>query len=130
MKKIVSLIVVMSFFTSSCAVHPIKNLAFKDRPVFVSEPQTKDYEELGRVGIKTSGFIWDSCEDIAMEGIDIVLRNAQNMGGNAVVRLQISECKTQYGWFILYILPGLGPWVRNVSVEGVAVKRLPSSQKQ
>lgn len=125
MRKMISLIVVMSFFMTSCAVRPVNNIAFKDRPLFATIPQTKDYVELGRVTAPINGFIWESCESLADDGLNLLIQHSKNMGGNTVIGVQISECQTQYGWFALYILPGLGPWVRGVKVEGIAVDRKP-----
>lgn len=122
MKKIY-LICIMLFFMTNCATKPINNITFKERPLFATTPQTKDYTELGRVAIRQKGFIWESCESIADEGMDSVLNKAKNIGGDTVINIRISDCTTAYGWFALYFFPGLGPWVRSVDIDGIAIKR-------
>ena len=126
MKKIVWLLVVS--FLVGCSAAPIKNIAYKDRPLSNGRPQTKDYTELGRVSAPMSGFVWSSCDRMADNGLDLLIQNSKNMGGDAVIDVQISECTTRWGWFFAYIIPGLGPWMKTVDVEGVAIKRASVAQ--
>lgn len=122
MKKLI-FILSIALFLNGCATKPISNISFKERPLYATSPQTKDYVELGKVSIRQTGFIWESCENLADEGLDSILNKSKNMNGNAIINVRISDCTTAYGWFALYIIPGLGPWVKSVDIDGIAIKR-------
>lgn len=120
MKNVAWLLVIT--FLVGCSARPIRNISFQDKAVYEGAAQTPNYKPLGRVGVHASGFVWESCESLANEGVDLAIQKSKNMGGNAIINLSISECTTRWGWFVLYVLPGLGPWVRSVAIEGTAVQ--------
>ena len=103
-----------------CSARPVRNMSFQGKPVYEGTPKETTYKPLGRIGVHSSVFVWSSCESLANEGIDLAVQKSKNMGGDAVINLSISECTTRWGWFFLYILPGLGPWMTSVDIEGTA----------
>lgn len=120
MKNIIWILLIT--FLIGCSARPVKNMSFQGKPVYEGTPKEMTYTTLGRVGVHSSGFVWNSCESLANEGIDLAIQKSKNMGGDAMINLSISECTTRWGWFFLYILPGLGPWMTSVDIEGTAVQ--------
>lgn len=114
-------IIMISLIGSGCATELVQG-GFGGRPLFSTFPQIKDYTEVGPVSARKYGFIWDKCELLANKAMDAVLDSAKREGANAVVNVK-QDCTTAYGWFLLYVVPGLGPWVKFVDVSGVAIKR-------
>ena len=100
-----------------------------------AEPQGGNvkYKEIAPVHACASGFVWSNCAEITQEVLQRLQEQAKTLGGNGVINIKWSyknsfvltpTCEVQWGWFALYILPGLGPWVQRACAEGVAVKFL------
>ena len=91
----------------------------------------KEYEEIGPVKVCVSGFIWTDCAQLVDKALVALNEKAKVLGGDGVIKVSwytddgkvlTPTCEEQWGWFALYILPGLGPWTKKACVEGVAVK--------
>ena len=89
------------------------------------------YKEIAPVKSCASDFIWKDCSEVSEEALKRLQEQAKVLGGNGLVNVTwysdesnvlTPTCKIQWGWFLLYILPGLGPWVQSACVQGVAVK--------
>lgn len=89
------------------------------------------YEELMPITESVSGFVWDSCDKVASDVAGVMFDRAKAVGGNALMNVTwfaengpvtTPTCKTGYGWFALYIIGGLGPWVKSASAEASIIK--------
>ena len=98
-----------------------------------AEPQggNMKYQEIGPVHACSYGFVWDDCAKLAQNTLQRLQEQAKVLGGNGVINVKWSyndsftltpTCKQENGWFALYIIGGLGPWVQRACAEGVAVK--------
>lgn len=77
-------------------------------------------------------FIWTPCDVMADAVINDLKMKAKSKGGDSIANIlfekdgvYISElpvCEKQLGWFFLYILPGLGPWVQVASAKAEVVR--------
>jgi len=91
----------------------------------------KKFEDIGPVNSSSSSWIWTSCDTVATEAVRQMLDIAKTRGANTVYkivfetdngRVSIPTCYKRWGWFLLYVAPGLGPWMTATSVEGIAAK--------
>ena len=114
--------VLLVMVLGGCATHNV-NYSYKGHSFYSSEPQTKDYRELGQIAVQNYGFVWESCSSLAKGAYGQAENKVESMGGNALMNMR-HECVTAYGWFAAYIVGGLGPWVKHVDVSGIAIERL------
>lgn len=133
MRPILLLVLLLSI---SCS-HKKVILNYKHMSVTDKSSFGNSQEDLGEVSGEYSGFAWESCEDVTKNAAEKMLSDARNKGANGVTELvwkkkdyYVKEptCKKAYGWFGLYILGGLGPWVSSAKVKGRAVKTDETSQ--
>jgi len=96
-----------------------------------SEAGNIQYEEIGPVRGSASGFAWDSCDKTASDAAKAIYERGIVLGGNALMSVswygenglvKSPTCKVGYGWFALYIIGGLGPWVQSAEAEGSVIK--------
>ncbi len=117
---------------SGCSYSPIRNVNYKANNLYTSaNAGNLEYDDLGPIVRDTSGFIWDSCDHLAELVIAEVIADVKDKGGNALANVKWRKgdnmtatpyCTTKYGWFVPYIITGLGPWVKNVEIAGSAIK--------
>ncbi|AZV46623.1 hypothetical protein C3L23_04835 [Nautilia sp. PV-1] len=105
----------------------------------LSEGGNLKYKEIGPIYASASGFAWDDCSDIASKVLKRLESKAKALGGDDVINIKwygehslytIPTCKCGCGWFALYIIGGLGPWVQTAKAEGVAIKFLDSNKTE
>lgn len=89
------------------------------------------YEEVMTISESARGFVWDSCDVVASKTAGVMYDRAIAAGGNALIDVKwfaesgvtrAPTCKTAYGFFALYIVGGLGPWVKSAQAEAVVAK--------
>lgn len=89
------------------------------------------YEEVMTISESARGFVWDSCDVVASKTASVMYDRAIASGGNALIDVKwfaengvtrTATCKTAYGFFALYIVGGLGPWVKSAQAEAIVVK--------
>ncbi|MBF0239889.1 MAG: hypothetical protein HQM12_19490 [SAR324 cluster bacterium] len=89
------------------------------------------YEELLPIQESGSSFIWESCSILTSEIANLMFDRSKAAGGNALMNVKwfaengavtTPTCKTGYGWFLLYIVGGLGPWVKSATAEASIIK--------
>lgn len=122
-------VIAVAALLTSCS-HKTVVLNYQDLSVSDKNEMASSQKDLGEVVGKYSGHAWDSCEEVTKSAAQKMLANARARGANAVVSLEWKKkdfyvktptCKKSYGWFALYILGGLGPWVTSAEVKGRAV---------
>lgn len=122
-------VIMIAALLTSCS-HKTVSLNYQELSVSGKDQMTPSQKDLGEVIGKYSGHAWDSCEEVTKSAAQKMLANARARGANAVVSLEWKKkdfyvktptCKKSYGWFALYILGGLGPWVTSAEVKGRAV---------
>lgn len=77
-------------------------------------------------------FVWTSCDSLADEVILDLKLKANSIGGDSISNILFDKdgnfisntpiCERQLGWFIFYILPGLGPWVHVASAKADVIR--------
>lgn len=91
----------------------------------------KKFEDVGPVEAAQRGFFFSSCDSLAQDAVRDLLDMAKARGATTVYNVKFDSdnglvqsptCSTGWGWFALYGVGGLGPWVKLVAVEGVAAK--------
>lgn len=117
---------------SGCTHSPIRNLDYKNNNLYSADNSGNlEYDDFGPVFSSVSGHAWDSCSGLAHQAIKEVVAEAKAKGGNSVVNVRwakgdhstpVPHCVNRWGWWLAYILPGLGPWMKNVEVYGTAAK--------
>jgi len=122
-------VILIASLLVSCS-HKSVTLNYRDLSVTDKAVMTESQQDLGLVEGSYSGHAWDSCEEISKSAVQKLMANARKLGANAVTSLEWQKkdfyvksptCKKSYGWFALYILGGLGPWVTSAKVKGRAV---------
>ncbi len=109
--------------------------------VYTTKPQAVDYEEVGNVSGSSSGFLWSSCEKLCREAIEDSKYQSKKHGGDSVIDLgykdsdggktQEPTCVSTWGWVVwTYGFGAVAPWVRNCSVQVVAVSRVKQKNLQ
>lgn len=111
---------------------------YKEIGVYASENAGNlKFEDVGPVSTDVSSFIWASCDTVAKEAVRELIDMAKVRGGNTVYnitfdsdrgRVSTPTCHKRWGWFTLWIVPGLGPWMTATSVDGIAAKLNKDSQ--
>ena len=75
------------------------------------------YKEIAPIKACSSSFIWTDCAEIAEDTLKKLQEKAKTLGGDGVIdvkwyvddgKVLTPTCQEQWGWFALYILPGLG----------------------
>lgn len=90
------------------------------------------YVEISSVTVRRQGFIWDSCAQLTDEVLEEVRDTAATAGANRVINLgwkspaevgysSQPQCVSGLGWFALFGVGGLGPWVKTVEARGTLV---------
>jgi hypothetical protein len=136
MRVSLSLILALVLF-ASCATER-GFVDFKKEGVYASEAAgNKKFEDIGPLSADVSGFAWDSCDKLATEAVRSLVDLAKARGANTVYGIKFDSkdgitttptCTKGYGWFALYIVGGLGPWVARSSANGVAAKLAEGAQ--
>jgi hypothetical protein len=135
-KNIVSIIVIGSIF-SGCTYKAGFVKYDKNKIYSAEEAGNLKYVEIAPVEITESGFIWESCNEIATKAVKKFDSIAKANGGNAIMNVkwygemyqhQAPQCQTQWGWIAFW--PALfGPWVKRVKAEGTVIKIIEKDKK-
>lgn len=130
MKKFSSTIICLSLLYSCSHTHT--EIDYKKYDLYSSENAgNQKYEEIGPVNASISGFAWDNCQVLATKTVEKLVSEAKARGATAIMNVKwergdtliaTPNCKNALGWFVLYIVGGLGPWVQTVGVSGTAIK--------
>lgn len=123
----------------ACSHHPISNVNYaKYNAHTTSRSISSTFTDIGRISTDNSDFIFKSCEKIAEDTLAELINKARAMGGNAVTNLEWTThhdlktltptCEIGWGWFAIYVVGGLGPWVKSVEVSATVVN-IPEGRK-
>lgn len=91
----------------------------------------RKFADIGPVAVRSRTFAWGNCDQLSKGVVIELLQIARARGGNTVYKIlfegdnglsAVPTCTTGWGWFVLYIVGGLGPWVQTSAAEGVAAK--------
>ncbi len=95
--------------------------------VYTTKPQTVDYEEVGNIVDRNTGFFWNSCESVCKEAIKGAKDKSKNHGGDSIVELRFKNgdgekvteptCLTSWLFWVL-------PTFKRCAVSGIAVSRV------
>ncbi|WGL61394.1 hypothetical protein QEJ31_07290 [Pigmentibacter sp. JX0631] len=91
-----------------------------------SLPYSQNYNSIQETNLKVESvqrdFIWTPCNILAEDIINDLKMRAKNAGGDTITNVlfykdgifmsDIPVCEKQFGWFLLYFVPGLGPWAQ------------------
>ena len=91
-----------------------------------------EYVEIGPVTASARGTAFTSCDRLTGRVADDLARHARRHGGNALINVRWINlddgsttptpiCTTGWGWFAVFGVGGLGPWVRGTRAEAVVV---------
>lgn len=96
------------------------------------------YKDIGPISADSSSFVWDSCDKVATEAVRELLDVAKTRGAATVYNITFDSksgavttptCLTRWGWFVLWIAPGLGPWMLHTGVNGIAAAKIEGESK-
>ncbi len=124
-------VILTSLTLSACTTsHGFVN--YETSGIYSSENAgNRKFKDVGPVSVNVRTFAWESCDKLAGRAVSELLDVAKTRGGTTVYNIKFDTgdnlvtsptCSTGWGWFALYIVGGLGPWVQTISVEGVAAK--------
>jgi hypothetical protein len=129
MRKITLFLSVALF--SACTTHR-GFVNYQEIGVYASsEAGNRKFSDVGPVNTSASSWVWSSCDFVATEAVRDLLDISKTRGGNTVYNIRFDSesgqvstptCFKRWGFFILYLVPGLGPWMTATSVSGVAAK--------
>lgn len=122
------------FSLVGCSTTSINKLNYNQSGFYSgSEGGNKKFKEIGPIVETVSGFSWDSCEKLVDQAMENTKKNIKAEGGDAIINVRWSKgdfqtavptCRNSYGWWALYIVGGLGPWVKSVELTGTIVKNI------
>lgn len=103
---------------------------YKQRALYSSDTVGgMEYVEVGPAVSKASGYIWDSCDELQQRALAGLREEREALGANSVFDVRwvnhaegtLSDtpiCTTGWGWFVGFVAPGFGPWVKVTEVRG------------
>jgi hypothetical protein len=118
-----------SIFTTGC-ISSYGNVDYTQHNISSSDMPNKRSTNITVKSSKRS-FIWTSCDDLAKEAVVDLVNQAKSFGGTSVSHIKFENggnleqtpvCESGLGWFLLYFIPGLGPWVQVSAAEGIVMK--------
>ncbi len=91
-----------------------------------------EYVEIGPVTASARGTVFAPCDRLVGEVADDLAGQAADHGGNALINVRWINlddgshtptpiCTTGWGWFAVFGVGGLAPWVKGARAEGVVV---------
>lgn len=103
---------------------------YQDQHVYASETAGNfKFKDVGPVTGSARSFAWATCDTLAANALREMIDLAKTRGASTVYKITFEgsdgrvttpTCFTGWGWFALYGVGGLGPWVTSTHVEGIA----------
>ena len=117
---------------AGCATQP-QTVNYTDQGLYSGNTAgNQPYVEISSVTVRRQGYIWDSCAQMTDDVLDELRDTAAAAGANRVINLgwkspsevgfsSQPQCVAGLGWFALFGVGGLGPWVKTVEARGTLV---------
>jgi hypothetical protein len=103
---------------------------YKELSVYSSENLgNHKFTDVGPVSGDATSWVWASCDTVATMAVKDLLDIAKTRGANTVYKITFEgnsgrvttpTCFKRWGWFAMYVVGGLGPWMTISSAEGIA----------
>lgn len=127
--KTLALTTTIAAIVTACSTHK-GFVDYKELGVFSSDNAgNQKFTDVGPISTDASSWVWSSCDVVATNAVRELLDIAKVRGANTVYKITFDSengrvttptCYKRWGWFALYVVGGLGPWMTHTAVEGIA----------